>query len=453
MKRSRRQAMNKFYRTVILLAFFAAMILAATPAVAEPLPIHHPDFLVGAAQVDISPINSQILGGYGVYFGNGKNCRWSNGVHDPLLATALYFQIKGDRLVIVETDLLGLVGKDANDIRDSIAAELAMSRDRIIVAASHTHHSPDTIGLWGTIIPTVSGRDEKYMDHVKKGALEAALAAFASREKADMYYAVGEEKSLHFNTYISKVKDPPIDDTLTVLKFTRNDGEIIATLTNWGCHPTTENEKNRLVSSDWVDAYRAWLSKDHEGVHMFVNGSIGAAIQPSVPWRNRHLKNDGQGFAWAEAMGKALAQKASALLDSPDIQKASFNTIEARSAKVPMRMKNPVYMLAKDIDLLAMDLPPYGAPYETQITAVKMGPVRFGTTPGEMSPQLGIPIRESLGGNAQVLVGLGQDWLGYIIDKNQYYDSTFVYERLLCISPDLAENLISAYRKITFLDD
>ena len=406
------------------------------------------DLVVGAAQTDISPTTSQVLGGYGMYVGSRTNCRWSQGVHDPLFATALFF-MKGDSaLVLIELDLVGFVAADVNEVRRRVAEQLAISPDRVIVAASHTHHSPDTVGLWGTIIPAFSGRDEAYIQLVIDRSVEAAKQAFDAKRPANISMAVGQEERLHFNTYEDQIPDAPIDHTVTVVKITDVDGRTVATLTNWGCHPTTENGENKLISSDWVGTFRQELAQRHQGIHMFVNGSVGAAIQPSVPWRDRTLKSEGQGFLWAQAMGKAFAKKVDSLLVKA--KPVEVPEILVRSVPVTIRMKNIAFWLARSSGQVKLGLPTYGAPYTTHVVAAQIGDLRLGTMPGEMSPQIGMRLRESLGGRGQVLVGLGQDWLGYIIDPQQYKDRRYAYEKLLCLNPHLGDEIVKAYRAIDF---
>lgn len=403
---------------------------------------------VGIATANITPDESLVLGGYGIYFGNKKNCRWSKDVHDSLLASALYM-VKADiTLVLLELDLVGLVTSDINDIRESVARKLAISTDNVIVACSHTHHSPDTIGLWGTIIPPFSGRNEDYLKFVKEKAVQAAILAFEDKAEAKLFYNVGEEADLHFNTYSEKVKNAPIDHTITILKAVDNDGKVIATMTNWGCHPTTENGENRYISSDWVGPFRDVLKNEFGGEHIFINGSIGAAIQPSIPWQKENLNGDGQGFVWAKAMGETLAKKVVDLINNAKPLEVKKIVIQNRPVMIPM--KNFAFSLAKSSGNIKLSLPPYGAEYTTGITSVQLGALRIGTVPGEISANLGNDVRKELKGDAQIIVGLGQDWLGYIIDEKQYYDSTFVYERLLCLNPYLGKRLIEAYRTMDF---
>lgn len=408
----------------------------------------HADTLqVGIAQLDISPDHSVILGGYGVYFGSIRNCRWSNGIHDPIYATAMYFLKGSDALVIIQTDLVGLFKTDTDPIRQAVANVLAIDRARVIVASTHTHASPDTAGLWGTTLPANPGRDERFMNSAKEKCVKAAVQAYQNRQPARLYMAIGQESDTHYNTHQDETEDPNLDPTLTVLRADDLQGHTIATLTNWACHPTTENEKNLNISSDWVGAFYQSMAEKSAGIHMYINGSIGASVQPSPAWRDEHIGGEGQGFVWAKAMGEHLANKAGKLL--AEMKEIQVDRIEARQATVSFKLDSFLFRLATVLGVLDMGFSEHGQ-YETDIAAVKIGPLRFGTMPGEMSPHLGKQIRRHLGGDAQVLIGLGQDQLGYILDEEQYENNVYSYERMLCVSPVLGGEVVTAHQRIRF---
>ena len=421
---------------------------SVSPAVDEPP--QSAAFLFGAARLDISPTESIPLGGYGVYVGSMKNTRLSQGTHDPLYATA-FFLLKGSQaLVLIKTDLVGLFGGDIDAIRDAVATKPRLDRNGVIVASTHTHHSPDTVGLWGTAIPANSGRSEAYMHTVQQAAVEAAWQAYRQRQPACMFYALGEENDLHYNIHEGQWPDRNLDGRITLLKFVGRNGKTLGTLTNWACHPTTEDMPNKLASADWVGRFYQRLEQAG-GLPMFVNGSIGGSVQPSIHWRDKHIgpEGSGQNFEWATKFGDVLADKAMALLDD-QMTEVIFDDIEIQSRTVIVHPQNFIYRFAKVMGLLSMDYPLEGQGYPVQITAVKMGPLRLATLPGEMSPHLGLQIREALGGDAQVLIGLGNEWLGYILDREQYADDGFAYEKMLCISPEFGEDIVAAYRTIRF---
>ena len=156
---------------------------------------------VGAFVEDVSPLKSVIMGGYGSYFITKIACRWSKGVNDPLCASVIAFSKGSDSLIIISIDLVGLTTPDIQDIRSAVAAKLSIDPGRVIVCATHTHQGPDTVGLWGTVLPPESGRDESYMAMMKKRAADAAVRAWEALKPAKLSYATLQISDLHFNTY------------------------------------------------------------------------------------------------------------------------------------------------------------------------------------------------------------------------------------------------------------
>ncbi len=405
--------------------------------------------LLGAARVDVTPDHSVILGGYGYALWSKKNCRWSQGVHDPLYATALYF-LKGDEaLVLVQTDQVGIMHGDLDQMRTAIATKLMISRDRVIVSSTHTHHAPDTFGLWGTLLPADPGRDETYMNALKDGVVNAAVQAYQSRQPVTLSYALGQESELHYNIHQERTSDPNLDHTITMLVATGADGQIVATLTNWACHPTTEDHPNRLVSADWVGAFYRNMAAAKPGVHMYLNGSIGGSVQPSVAWRDAQgLPNEGQGFKWADAFGDKFTKNVLGVMDKATPFEVDRIVVETRPIKV--HMKNFVFRLSRALGMLPSDFFPEDGNFTTSVTAVRLGPIRIGSLPGELSPHLGKQIRASLGGEAQILIGLAQDDLGYILDEQQFHNDEYSYEKMLCVSPHLGGDIVKAYQSVVF---
>ena len=447
---------NDFALILIAAVIFAALIaqnaLSGDPAdfVGETQKVKTTDspLLVGAARIDITPVKSLVMGGYGVCAFSKALCRWSKGVHDPIYATAVYFEKGDEAFVLIVADLVGLVQMDIIKIQDLVSQKTGLAFDHVIVAATHTHSSPDTVGLWGTILPPDTGRDAGYMGMIIAKAAVAASEAKDGARPAKLFYAVGEQADLHRNTYDDKTNYYYIDHTLTVLKAVDENGKTVATLTNWGCHPTAEGMKTRLISSDWVGAFYADMAEHEDGVHMFVNGSIGAAIQPSDNWRRKNLEGDGENFRWATLLGETLSKQVQGMLK--EMQPAEVQKMVVQSTEESIPMMNGLYRFGRNIGVLKLPVPKVGDPLNFRIASVTMGPVRFGTMPGEISPQIGVGIRERLGGKAQVLVGLGQDWFGYVLDREQYENELYAYEKMLCAGPDFAEAIYRAYDGMTF---
>src|SRR5205814_1136303 len=65
------------------------------------------------------------------------------------------------------------------------------------------------------------------------------------------------------------------DGTLLVARVTGQDGHILATLYNYGCHPTTLAWKNWVLSPDFVGAAREVLLNAFNAPSLFLQGALG----------------------------------------------------------------------------------------------------------------------------------------------------------------------------------
>ena len=117
------------------------------------------DFEAGAAQSTITP---ELSPGRAVYLAGFGHNRIATGVHDDLYARCLALGVANQKLVICSVDLIGLFLGDVLTIRQQFE-RMTPSASFLIVAATHTHDGPDTLGLYGPK-PLETGVDAKYLD-------------------------------------------------------------------------------------------------------------------------------------------------------------------------------------------------------------------------------------------------------------------------------------------------
>lgn len=65
----------------------------------------------------------------------------------------------------------------------------------------------------------------------------------------------------------------------------------------------------------------------------------------------------------------------------------------------------------------------------TEVAALRLGPVSFVTAPGEPLPRVGFDLAALATTPTALVVGLGQDELGYLIDPRDWEDERYDYER------------------------
>jgi hypothetical protein len=404
---------------------------------------------VGFAGVDITPAVPVKLAGYGAAFLSDQFCRWSTGVHDSLYAQALAVEDRqGAAVILIVLDDIGTITNEIVKIQAGVSGELGIPEASVVVSSTHTHHGPDTIGLWGVIVPPQTGRQEDVIDGMVQGAIRAGVAAWQARVPARLAYGVGEETRVHFNKVFL---DPnrKLDSTLTVLAAYDDQDRILGSLMNWAAHPTLMPEGNTLISCDYPGAYYRLMREGlGGGNHLFVNGAIGASVQALAP-------NDGwlkwllQSATWEDVddMGRLLAEDAMGLLASGTaISDPVIRRFETRTVEVTV--ENVFFKLCADAGLIPREVPPIGEQAATLLTTFAIGPVTFGSVPGEVVPDYSFALRDLMGGEAQVIIGLGMDWIGYAITPEQYDNPAYLYENSLCPSREAGEELMAVYHEV-----
>ncbi|MCZ7585903.1 MAG: neutral/alkaline non-lysosomal ceramidase N-terminal domain-containing protein [Deltaproteobacteria bacterium] len=417
-----------------------------------------PRFFAGAARVDTSPPSDWplMMGGYGLNFISQSFARWSTGVHDPIYATALALQNTGEEpVILIHLDLVGMITTDIVRVQAGVADALDILPERIVLASSHTHHSPDSVGIWGVLLPPVSGRDEAYMDLIVERAIEAGIAAYDSLRPARLFVATGSEPAMHYNSNEVPILNPStlIDDAMTFLVARDADGAPIATLMNWGCHPMVMGPQNTEISSDFLGPYYRLMDEEIGGVNMFVNGPLGASIHPINPYDPfDYTGRDWGTWEDVENFGRVLADDAQAL--AAGAVPVRDTAIDLFSGVFESRNDNLFFALAGALELIPRDIPNWGDVGETTLTTFTLGPdIRFATAPGELVPDLGLAMRAIIGGRHQFIINLGMDWVGYIMTPQQYRNVVYIYNDLLSPGPNAGVDLIAAYEQIYGVDE
>ncbi len=279
--------------------------------------------VAGSAQADITPTDSQFL------FGYPHVERYSTGVHDPLISSALYLSDGRTELMFLANDIINFTRDQARAIRDRIAEATSVPADHIMLTATHTHSGPkmcDTLS--NAADPVVPPADPGYIAHFSDRLVQAAAAAHTDRAPAEWALATADATGVGSNR-----RDPagPADPQVPVLAVRRPGGEHIALMTVYAMHPTVLHEDTTEVSADFPGAAKRLL-KDTLGeqcVMFYHNGGSGNQSP-------RHVVT-GQTFAEADRLGAMFADAVQHSL--PELRFSSEITLGAacRSVDLPRR--------------------------------------------------------------------------------------------------------------------
>ena len=362
-------------------------------------PLEQPTLLVGAASASVNPPDGTYLAGY-------DQDRTSTGVHDSLYAKAVVFSDDTTAVALVVVDCIGLQYDTVNEIRaaasDKVTA-VSLPPERIVVQSTHTHCGPDVIGLWGPD-EVHTGRDKAYLASLVETAAEQVARAAADLRPAHVAYAQTECTGWAVND-----SEPDIvDHSVTVLQCTAPSGESVVTLTNFACHPTVLDGDTTQVSADWVGYFYEGMAA-LPGEHLFLQGAVGAWIQPITPERT---------FALAEQYGADLADKVLAALDHT--QPLEDTALRFAHRLFAMPIDNDLFRMMGALGLVPRD---FTETVPTEVAWFAVGPAQFATHPGETAPAFAAETRALMDTQPKFILGLGLDELGYICPA-RYFERT-----------------------------
>jgi hypothetical protein len=420
------------------------------------------EFRAGAAKSIITPE----LEGHKIYLAGFGHNRLATAVRDPLYVRCLALQDGRNLVVMCAADLIGLFYEDVLTIRARFRAQ-APAGAFLIVACTHGHEGPDTLGLWGPS-PLETGTDKSYLDWVENRIAETAIAATRSLQPARILLARDDHPLL---AQLQSVDRPPYikDPFLYVMQLVRDgDNTAIATMVNWSDHPETLNRKNTEITAD----YPGWICRHLEqrfgGVAVVFNAAVGkvstlgnqvALLDPLTG----QVAEDG-GWRKPELLGTAIGELAEQALAHAD--KVSPSELAIRSSMFFSPLANDRFRLAVAAGVFLQRRPLYsnghldssvaerevdhqssryatGSDLQTEMDYIQLKAgsrllAEIVTIPGEIFPELvngGItrypgadypdaametPVRTLLKSKYQFILGLGNDEIGYIIPKAEW---------------------------------
>ena len=433
---------------------------------ASAMPLAAGDFRAGAAKTVITPD----IHAARVYIAGYDQNRVATGVHDDLYARCLALGTGDQTLVVCAADLIGLFNDDVVKIRELVKAQ-APKVTHLIVASTHDHEGPDTMGLWGPEA-LQSGIDEKYMTWLRERIAQAAVEAARSMQPARL--TLGRDDHPLLALLQSDSRPPYVKDPyLFVMRLTAaTGGKPIANLINWSDHPETLGGKNTEITADYPHWLCQYVEAHLGGTAIFLNGSIGGLLSTngsSVALQDPDTGEVAADDTWrkAELFGNTLGQLAERAVKAGE--EANVDFIAFRGATIFAPLHNDHFRVASAAGVVGGRKPFYtngqldrtvvekevpglgklkfatGKGLRTEVSYIRllMGVhvvAEIVTVPGEIYPELvngGITrypgadypdapfepaIRPHMKSKYQFIFGLANDELGYIIPKAEFDD-------------------------------
>lgn len=259
-------------------------------------------FEAGVATTDITPQSSQFLFGYPYVR------RFSTGVHDPLLSSALYVSDGETRAIFVANDIVCVSKTSTARIRERVSALTSVPSSNIMITATHTHSGPKTLDLAATEDdPTDPPVAEEYVRFMEE--MIASAAAEAVRKAGPAEVGLGTADGSGVGTNRRDPKGPADPEVPVLMVRSLPNRENLACMVVYSMHPTVLHEDSTLVSADFPGMTRQYLQREILGPDCPVLYHTGPAGNQSPRYSttaNTFAEAERLGYKLGEAIAKAI---------------------------------------------------------------------------------------------------------------------------------------------------
>jgi hypothetical protein len=418
--------------------------------------------LAGTAKVDITPAAS-------VWMDGMLRSSRSRGVHDPLFARALV--LAGDRwedqsrhgdarraFALVSVDVCALDEATTRAARQHAEEETGIPAAGIVIAATHTHSGPATVGIFNP-------REDEYVAGLVRQLVAVIENAADSLRPAEALAGTGTETTIsHYRRLLADDGHvvmnwepwPPdrivrplgsADPDVSVVKIVpagggaggtagasgtagaggaagTDAGTPIATLFNHAGHPNILSGDNLLLSSEYPGLAARLLEEETGGTALFFNGAQG-----SVDIDGLHHRDwqgwENAGSALARGVSQAVLTRGDGRLRGASVHYAlpGRRITDAEwtwAQEVLARTRGAVQPLADGVgdDYKALfysrlreegqhDLP-------VEQICVAVGDCALISFPGELYTEIGRAIKARSPFRRTIIIGLANGYAGYI---------------------------------------
>ena len=391
----------------------------------------------GCAKVNITPpLGIPLIGSYG---------KPSDDVLDELYAKALVLDEGTNTVAIVACDLLYTPLEEiAGPVRRIITEKTGIPEQNILICATHTHSGPEVftkskfMTAGDTVPPDI---DRYYLDTLVKKIAGSALIAHKEMRQVKIGAAKGQAPEIVYNrrpknsnglvkmaytlppevratrkvvvdpggdvrtTFVlpddkTEWKFGPVDPEVCVLRVENTDGEILASLVNFGCHPVSIYPSlSTAVSADYPAFVTGVVEQAEGGLCLFTLGLAGDA----VPYD--------RGILPRRQIGRAVGGEA--LRQLQFVTTTADITLSGLKKEVVFPTKKPAAGKAGGDDKMP-------GPVTSEIQVLRLGDIYILGLPGEVLVEVGLQIKKRAGLENLFIVSLSNDAIGYVCHGAAY---------------------------------
>jgi neutral ceramidase len=402
--------------------------------------------------------------------------RWDGkkllGVSRDLYARVLVLSQGGSRVALVLCDLLGITAELVNKVREGIKASLGFTAEAVLIACTHAHSTPDTVG---------SGyEDPEYLDRLVDTIVEAVCTAEANSQSARMGwgrapirgFAESRRKKMHdgsvFTTRYSVpstwrvapdliASEGTIDPDLTVIRIEDLQGSVLAVISNFGCHASVAL-MSPDVSGDFPGEAMAALecALGEPAVVLCTNGA-GADVDPTREMPYWGPRND----EMARRLGRLFAAQVLECLERIEVEDIAVVGTVREQVNLDVRV-DWIELLETESERMQQELaagwsitPVIAQTLRERVIHTEMQGIRLNGLiligfPGEVFTDTSLALKSECQDSHIAVVELANDDIGYIPTEEIFAEGGYEVGHHLWgrVSPKSHEAVLAAARRL-----
>ena len=341
-------------------------------------------------------------------------------VRTPLMARALVLEWGTQKVALLSLDLLGLASETVGgwtNFKRAVArgTENQLHPGQIVIACTHTHNAPESIGLTN-LRHTSAFREwvkqlRQKLSLVLQTALETTCPCTLSIATTELNnFSLQRRIPTKAGIVMSDALQPiapelflrtPIDRRVRTVRFHRTNGSVIATLIHAVCHPVHEMCLPHVSGDFPGDLCRALQNQPGMGEPFFFNGAAADINPPTVSVGRRA----------AQRHGEELARVVTKSILGDQVMPSAPIQFRRRTVQLPTRSKK--------------NGKPARRTRAASISALRMGNLALVFLPGEIFSQTADQIEKSSPFQNTIVIGFAESSVGYVPPSTVFHEGGY----------------------------